>query len=75
MSDHCKGRRPNDAPAIASRKVQDRPASTAEPDFAAQMARAEFGRHYVDTGRIEQALKDGEIVFRHRAPGRRRGPR
>jgi hypothetical protein len=41
------------------------------PDFAEQMARAEFGRHYVDTGRIEQALRRGEIVFQHKAPSRR----
>lgn len=39
-------------------------------DFAAQMARAEFGRHYIDAERIEQTLKDGEIVFRHRRRGR-----
>jgi len=51
-----------------------RPGAPREPDFAAQMARAEFGRHYVDTGRVEQALEHGEIVFRHKRPDRRRTP-
>lgn len=36
------------------------------PDFAAQMARAEFGRHYVDAWQIEQTLKHGEIIFQAR---------
>ena len=40
-------------------------------DYAARMARAEFGRHYVDPERIEQTLRDGEIVFRHKPPRRR----
>jgi len=40
------------------------------PDFAARMARAEFGRHYIDTGRVEQSLEHGEIIFRHRKLGR-----
>jgi hypothetical protein len=39
------------------------------------MARAEFGRHYVDAGRIEQALRDGEIVFQHKERRRRGRPR
>jgi hypothetical protein len=42
-------------------------------DFAARMARSEFGRHYIDPGRIEQTLWDGEIVFRHKPLSR--GPR
>jgi hypothetical protein len=42
-----------------------------ESDFAAQLARAEFGRHYVDPRRVQQTLKDGEIVFVQRpAKGR-----
>jgi hypothetical protein len=32
------------------------------------MARAEFGRHYIDTRRIEQTLRQGEIVFKDKAP-------
>ena len=36
------------------------------PDFAARMAKAEFGRHYLDAGRIGQTLERGEIVFRHK---------
>jgi hypothetical protein len=40
-------------------------------DYAAQMARAEFGRHYVDPDRLEQTLKNGEIVLRQK-PRRRR---
>jgi hypothetical protein len=43
-----------------------------EPDFAAQMARAEFGRHYVDTARVEQTLADGAIASRPRDLGPRR---
>lgn len=42
-------------------------------DFAARMARAEFGRHYVDPRRIEPALRGGEMVLRDKA--RRREPR
>ncbi|MEO6340323.1 MAG: hypothetical protein ABIO39_09820 [Caulobacteraceae bacterium] len=48
-----------------------RPNRAEGDDYATQMARAEFGRHYVDPERIEQTLKDGEIVFRHK-PGDRR---
>ena len=44
-------------------------------DYAARMARAEFGRHYVDPDRVEQVLNDGEIVFRHKRPRRGEGPR
>lgn len=40
----------------------------ARADYAAQMARAEFGRHYVDTERVEQVLDNGEIVLRHKRP-------
>ena len=43
-----------------------------EPDFAAQMARAEFGRHYLDTARVEQTLADGAIVSRPRTSGERK---
>jgi len=42
-------------------------------DFAAQMARAEFGRFYIDTERVEQALQRGEIVFRDKKKPDRRG--
>ncbi len=41
-----------------------------EADFAAQMARAEFGRHYIDPDRLNQVLENGEIVFRRRPPRR-----
>ncbi len=44
-------------------------------DYAARMARAEFGRHYVDPDRLEQVLNDGEIVFRHKRNESRRKPR
>ena len=47
----------------------------ARADYAARMARAEFGRHYVDPERVEQVLNDGEIVFRHKRPRRRETPR
>jgi hypothetical protein len=42
-------------------------------DYAAQMARSEFGRHYLDPERVEQILYDGEIVVRlkKRPPPRR----
>lgn len=59
MSDHLKTRRNN----------------ASAPDFAAQMARAEFGRHYVDADRTCQTLHKGEIVFRDKAPPRRATPR
>ena len=44
-------------------------------DYAAQMARSEFGRHYIDPERIEQTLRDGEIVLRHKAVKARERPR
>jgi hypothetical protein len=40
------------------------PAPQGPADFAAQMARAEFGRFYVDGARIEQTLQQGAVVFR-----------
>ncbi len=46
-----------------------------DPDYAARMARAEFGRFYLDTARVEQTLKEGEIVFRHKASDPRRKAR
>lgn len=55
----------------ASNSPQDGAGDRRSPDFAAQMARAEFGRHYVDPGRIEQTLKYGEIVFQDRKPAQR----
>lgn len=43
-------------------------------DYAAQMARAEFGRFYVDPARVRQELRDGEIVVTDkRALARRSG--
>jgi hypothetical protein len=63
---------PANPPASEEVQMSDQPKSS-KPDFAAQMARAEFGRHYVDSGRIEQVLKRGEIVFQHKAPGQRGG--
>jgi hypothetical protein len=56
--------------------MNDKPASKSAGDhgrdFASQIARAELGRHYVDVGRLAQALKDGEIVLRDKPPPRRR---
>ena len=47
----------------------------ARADYAARMARAEFGRHYVDPDRVEQVLNDGEIVFRPKRDNGRQRPR
>lgn len=50
------------------------PPQARDPDYAAHMARAEFGRFYLDPERVEQTLRDGEIVFRPKTPPRRPKP-
>lgn len=56
------------------RRAGSNPPQTRDPDYAAHMARAEFGRFYLDAERVEQTLWDGEIVIRHKPPARRRKP-
>ena len=64
MSDQLKAKGPRGGPPRDDDPDQG-------PDFAARMARAEFGRHYVDPGRVEQALREGVIVLREKRPRRR----
>ncbi|CAN5255004.1 hypothetical protein BH11PSE2_BH11PSE2_18810 [soil metagenome] len=52
-------------------KLRPRPGDP--PDYAAQMARAEFGRHYIDPERVEQTLYYGEILLKPKPPQRRGG--
>jgi hypothetical protein len=72
MSDHNYPKRRRRAGPEASNAWGS---SDDEADFATQLARAEFGRHYIDTRRVEQTLKDGEILLSHKKPGRRTGSR
>lgn len=83
MDDQYQSKGKKAAPSLDDGAALDRPMRDVESgstprrasDYAAQMARAAFGRHYIDAERIEQTLKHGEIVFQHKTHGRRGRPR
>ena len=58
-------------PAPAKRKPKPEPKRNGA-DFAAAIARAEFGRHYLDPRANRQGIENGAVVMRSR-PLRRRG--